>query len=94
VEEHHEAFVHVILLVAVEQGGSGVVGGKLNVDFGFGFDEHYIFEQAAYVWALRKAAQLEAMAVQVDRVIVAACVLELEPVALTACERSRAGFRP
>jgi hypothetical protein len=86
VEEHHEAFVHVILLVAVEQGGSGVVGGELNVDFGFGLDEHYIFEQAAGVWILRKAAQFEAMAMQVDRVIVSACVLELEPVALATLE--------
>ena len=94
VEKHHEAFVHVVLLVAVEQSVSGIVGCELDVDFGFGFDEHYIFNHAANVLALWKAAQFETVPVQVDGVIVAAGVLELEPIALAMNERSGAGCGP
>src|SRR5580698_8424246 len=93
-KEHHETLVHVILLMAVEQCGSWVIGGELDMEFSFGFDEHYIFEYAVSVWVLRKTAQFEAVAMQMDRVVVAAGVPELKPVALAMHERCGAGFWP
>ncbi len=86
VEKHHETFVHMILLVAVEEGCAGVVGGELDVGFGFGVDQDDVFVDAAEVWRAGKAAQFETVPVQVDGMVIAAGVFEDEAVALAGFE--------
>ena len=64
-EEHHEAIVHVVLLVAVEEGVAGVVGGELDVDLLIGGDEDDVFKDAGGVGAA-EAAKFEDVAMEMD----------------------------
>ena len=93
-KKHHKALVHVVLLVAVKEGRAWVVGGELDLHLRFGFNEHYIFDQAAEIGILRNAANLEIVPVQVDGVVIAARIFESQPVALTAIERHGTGVGP
>jgi hypothetical protein len=46
VQEHHEAGIHVVLLVAMKEGWTRVAGGELYLDLRPGFDQHSVFYDA------------------------------------------------
>ena len=78
-EEHHEAEIHVVLLVAVQKGLAGVVGGELHLDFFAGGDEDGVLDDAVGVDAF-EAAEFEAVAMEVHGVVVLALVTKDETV--------------
>jgi hypothetical protein len=92
-EHHHKAAVHVVLLVAVEEGAAGVVGGELDLGGGVGADEEDVFVEAGELGAGVDAADLKGVAMQMERVVVGALVLEEEPVALAGLEHRLVGMR-
>ena len=86
-KEHHEAEIHVVLLMAVEQRKAWVVGGELNDGFSAGINEDRIFVDAADGHG--RAGELgdgEEMTVQMDGMIVSAVVLEAQTVSLPALQ--------
>src|SRR5580700_6013545 len=95
-EEHHEAKIHVVLLVTVKQGGAGIVRGELDLGAGLGVDQNDILDDAANVGRRRlssdrerlpQPAELKTVPVQMQRMIVDTLVDELQAVALGEFER-------
>src|SRR5277367_3010050 len=77
-EEHHETHVHVVLLMTVKQGHPRVVGGELDIDIGSGVDQYNVLDDAASVWVPGEVTNLEAVAMQMDGVVVGTVVFELQ----------------
>ena len=77
----------MVLLVAVEEGWAGVLGGEFYVNLGLGLDEHDIFENTVEIEVAGQTAQFETMAVQMDGMVVAAGVLEDQAVALAGAQQ-------
>src|SRR5580658_163493 len=90
-KEHHEAGIHVILLVAVKERHAGVVGGKLHVDLTLRWRQHNIFDEPSHVGIPGHTANLKAVSMQMNGMIVAAVIDELKPIALTLMERDGFG---
>ena len=54
-EKHHEPLIHVVLLVAMEQRHTRIVGGKFHVGLGMRVHQHGVFKHAAR-WAASDTA--------------------------------------
>ena len=68
--------IHVVLLVAMKQRRPGIVGGELDIQLGVRVHQHGVFQDAVAFRLTGQAAQLEAVPVQMDRMIVVAAVDE------------------
>src|SRR5271154_7052604 len=85
-EEHHEPHIHVVLLVTVKQRNAGIVGRELYINLGSRLNQHHIFDDPARLEVPGQDANLKAMPVQMDRMMVSAVVFELQPIPLSALE--------
>ncbi len=79
----HESVVHVQLHVAVEQAGARVVSHKLHLHLLPGGNRDHVLHDASRRLA-RDFYQFERMAMQVDRMVVVALIIEDQAVAMVA----------
>ena len=88
VEQRHEAEVHVQLLMAVEEGATGIIGDKIDLSFLVAPEHHDILENAGSRFS-REARHLEAVAMQMNRVNIIARIPQANAITLAFLEMKR-----
>ena len=75
IEHHHKSSIHVILLVAVEECLTWVVGHKLYLDGSTGAHQHHILAHAGDLTAVLDPADLKCVPMQMHGMVVHAFIL-------------------
>ncbi len=83
----------MVLLVAVKESRARIIGGKLNLNLRLRIHQNYILDDPMGLQVPSQPAQLETVPMQMNRMIVGAVVLELQPVTLTLMKRHSVGIR-
>ena len=84
-KEHHEAGIHVVLLVTMKERQTGIVGCELHLDLGAGINQDGVFDDPVGFRMAGQAAQFKAVPVQVNGMIIGAAIDE--------CQTIEAGWR-
>src|SRR5262245_63241733 len=85
VEHAHKPEIHVQLLMAVEQGGPGVVGHKVELELLEAGQHHHVLDYARARLAA-DADQFEAVAMEMERMNVVAGIAKFQAVAASSVD--------